>query len=768
MLNHETGRYVRIGPREHRWLTLLDGQVHRKDVPALLEQEDSFVDELLRRLTAAKLICISAEPVRLQPIIQQAAATSAPRLVEWTNFAQLRISIARANVLLEKIAGMRLLKSRLFLGITTWVTLLGLVLGVRLLQVANMADLMQHYSWNPWKVLCIVVMVFVTTAFHEMGHGIVCTYFGVPVRSMGVMLYYLQPAAYADVTDSWRLSNKWQRVAISLAGVYVQSLVTTFAVAICLALRAAGYRTDLLLIFVAINLFSIAFNLVPFVKLDGYWILSIIVGVPNLRDRAMEWWRVFVMSLITRRPIDAKTLRFNAVLLMSPLGRSLLACFGVSSTIFGAAMWLSGLSFLFMATRWMGIPRSRSYFAVGGLLLAIIIAFLVRLVLARRRQAPAAAAPARVPAPAPVRVPTPAAAGPHLVVTHAIDPDRVVRLNPNVTVVDNRDGTIIFAWSAVDQLAVQAEAKIFDLVPVLRRGTSLKEMADAAGGALDSQLEHILQRLWHLKHLRYASEWEIGDDEIRYSRQLGWLSMNPAARGRESEVLSRLQKKSVAILGVGGVGSHVAWNLAACGIGELHLVDGDTIELSNLNRQLLYTPADAGRPKIDVAAERLAQFNPSLKLRTTQTFLRSVSDVQKVILGADFVVRSLDTPQEVQIWVNEACIRMSIPCVGAGFLAQGAVIGPTVIPGKTACLGCHLAPQLPRIDRGAGGTLAPVVTICAGILANEAITFLGELGELRTSGGMLILDAPTFTTQFREVSRDENCMVCGLRRGFAT
>jgi len=101
--------------------------------------------------------------------------------------------------------------------------------------------------------------------------------------------YYLQPAAYADVTDSWRLSKiKWQRVARSLAGVYVQSLVTTFAVGICLALRTAGYRADLLLIFVAINLFSIAFNLVPFVKLDGYWILSIIVGVPNL-SRFARW-----------------------------------------------------------------------------------------------------------------------------------------------------------------------------------------------------------------------------------------------------------------------------------------------------------------------------------------------------------------------------------------------------------------------------------------------------------------------------------------------
>jgi molybdopterin/thiamine biosynthesis adenylyltransferase len=220
------------------------------------------------------------------------------------------------------------------------------------------------------------------------------------------------------------------------------------------------------------------------------------------------------------------------------------------------------------------------------------------------------------------------------------------------------------------------------------------------------------------------------------------------------------------VLGVGGVGSNVALNLAACGIGELHLVDGDSIELTNLNRQLLYRPSDVGRSKIDVASERLQHFNPSVRVRTTNAFLNSVSDVTKAIQGADFVIRALDTPEEAQIWVNEACVRSGIPCTGAGFLPQGAIVGPTVIPGKTACLACHQT-GLPRVDRGIGGTFAPIVAVTAGILANEVITYLGELGKVRTTSGMLLIEAPMFTTHFQEITRDKDCLLCGARKEVA-
>lgn len=750
ILNHQTGRYIRLGPREYDWLTRLDGQVKKEQVAAYLGMEAAFAEEFLRRLEAAKLILFSDEPIRVERAKQETFAPAPARAIEWAQFGQLRIRITGADKLLAKLASVSLLRSKLFIALMTWIGLLGVAISVRLLQVANLTNLLQTFVLHTWQIAVLIALIFVTTAFHELGHAVVCTFFGAPVRSMGIMLYYLQPAAYADVTDSWRLKNKWHRVAISAAGAYVQALVNALAVVVLLALRITGHRSNLLLLYVAMNLVTMGFNLVPFVKLDGYWILSTILGIPNLRDRALEWLRVFVLSKVTRRPINEKALRYNAVMLMTPMGRSLLACFGISSNVFGAAMWAGGLSFLFQVSGWLGISRGRSYFFVGGLLLVGIIAFVVRLVLARRR--PAQSAP--VPAPQPAAM-----------IRHSIDRTRPVRLNPFATVLDDHKGTLVFAWTSADQLAVQGGDKIRELLPNLRRGITLRELEEMREG-WDTQTETIFQRLWQLKQVRYSTDWDIQEDEKRYSRQLGWLSFNIAARGAEKAVLSRLKTKSVAILGVGGVGSNVALNIAACGIGEVHLVDGDNIEMSNLNRQLLYRPSDVGRTKVEVAAERLTQFNPALKVRTTKRFLNSVHDVMNVIEGADFVIRALDTPVEAQMWVNEACVRKGIPSTGAGFMTQGAVIGPTVIPGESACLACHQE-QLPWLDRGMGATLAPVVTITAGILANEVITYLGQLGQLRTTTGILFVEAPTLAINHREASRDENCRVCGARKAVA-
>ncbi|MGA7411551.1 MAG: ThiF family adenylyltransferase, partial [Bryobacteraceae bacterium] len=504
----------------------------------------------------------------------------------------------------------------------------------------------------------------------------------------------------------------------------------------------------LLSIFIGLNLSSVLFNLLPFVKLDGYWMLSNIVGIPNLLDRAREWVRVSVVSAATRRPIESKLLRYNAVLAMTPLGRSLLTCFGATAAVFSLSMWLSGIGFLLRIAGWLRMPRGVSHLAVSGLLVATGTWFAIRMVLARK----AAWRPAAV-------APRPSGVGPSAVVA-SIDPTRAIRLNPFATTLRNTDGTVIFAWSTPDQLAVQSTGKLLDVLPALREGSaSLQALRDAS--MCDSAVVETIQRLWNLRHLRYTTDWKVLEGDMRYSRQLGWLSMNAALRGNEADVLQQLKSKTVTILGVGGLGTHVAWNLAACGVGELHLVDGDTVEMSNLNRQLFYTPEDVGRPKVEVTRERLAQFNPNLRIRTTKAYLNGVADIAKVIHRSDFVVRSLDSPRDIMTWLNEACLAAGIPSLGGGFFAQGAIVGPTVIPGETACLACSAASALPVVDRGIGATFAPVVTTCAGLISGEVIAFLGKLGRLRTAGTIMLIEAPTFAVNFRNLQRNENCRACG-------
>ncbi len=716
--------------------------------------EPAFAEEFLRRLHSAKLILFSDVPVRVTISDHKTTSTAPSRVVEWAQFGQLRIRILRADVFLGKVAAVSgFVKSKLFLLALTCIALLGIVVSVRLLQVENFGAALQAFTPHTLQIVALISLIFVTTAFHEFGHALVCTLCGASVRSMGFMVYYFQPAAYADVTDSWRLRNKWHRVAISAAGVYVQATVNAVAVAVLIALRASGRHSTVLLLYVAFNLGSMAFNLLPFVKLDGYWMLSAMLGIPNLRDRSLEWLQVSVSSLLTKKPVNSAKLRYTSVLAMTPIGRALLACFGASSRWFGMAMWAAGLSFLFRVSRWAGMTGGRSFLAVGGILLLAGIGFAIRFVLGRRRPAKAPVAPA---APSPV---------PAAVVTYDIDRTRPIRFNPFANVLDDQKGTLTFAWVSPDALQIQSAPRLFDMLPLLRAGISLDELAQISGG-IDSATELALQRLWHAKHLRYSTDWEIAKQDERYSRQQGWMSFNAQARGAEHSVLKRLRASKVTVLGAGGVGSNVALNLAACGIGELHLVDGDRVELTNLNRQLLYTPADVGRAKVEVAAERIQTFNPEVRVRTTNMFLYSVDDVKKAIQGSDFVIRAIDTPEEAQIWVNQACVQLNIPCTGAGFLPQGAIVGPTVVPGKTACLECHQN-ALPRVDRGIGGTLAPIVAVTAGVLANEVVAYLGDIGKARTASGMLLIEAPTFTVRFQEILRDDKCEVCGVRKAVA-
>lgn len=749
ILNHETGRYIRLGLREFDWLNRFDGQIHLRDVPAAIAQDEAFAAEMLRRMSAAKLICFSDDPVQLQPVQHAEEGSVQVRRLEWAQFGQLRIHLGQPRALLDRLSPVtRPLMSKPFIAAGLLFSLTGL--GVALAQSAEFGRAMGAFQWSAWHTAAIIALVFATTFVHELGHAVACAYYGAPVRSIGVMVFYLQPAAYADITDSWQLTNRWHRVAISSAGVYVQGLIATGAVLLWTFLRLTGHNADMLVVFVAMNALIIVLNVLPFTKLDGYWIVSNMIGIANLRDRAIEWWRVSITSMLRRRPVDASRLRFNAVLLMTPLGRALLAAFGLTSTMFGFAMWLGGLGFLFRMTRWLGVRQTTSFFAVGGVLLALVVTYFARPLLAARRKA-------RQPQPAPAEQrPAPVAA----IVTHVIDPLRPIRLNPHIAATTTGDGMITFGWSTPDAMTVAAPEALFEAIPRLRDGrATLQELRQT--DFWSAQVEGVIQRLWHDKHLRYSEDWSVSDENLRYSRQLGWMSMNPHVRGKETEALARIRKASVTILGVGGLGTHVAWNLAASGIGELHLLDGDVIELTNLNRQLFYTPDDIGLRKVDVAAQRLMQFNPQLRVRKTHKYLQSLDDVMDAVKGSTFVIRAVDSPQESLAWVNEACVRLGIPYSGAGFFAQGTIVGPTVIPGQSSCLACNTPVSTPRFDRGTGGTLAPLVFTTAGLLASEAITFLGNLGSIQTMGRMLAINAPALSFNFRDVARNDDCAVCG-------
>ncbi|KAF5082935.1 HesA/MoeB/ThiF family protein [Methanoculleus horonobensis] len=234
----------------------------------------------------------------------------------------------------------------------------------------------------------------------------------------------------------------------------------------------------------------------------------------------------------------------------------------------------------------------------------------------------------------------------------------------------------------------------------------------------------------------------------RYRRQV-------ALFGEEAQ--ERLGRARVVIVGAGGLGCPVALYLAAAGIGEIRLVDGDVVDRTNLNRQVLHADHDVGRAKVESAAEKIRAQNPDVTVVATRATLDE-GNAARLAGGADLIVDATDNFAARYI-LNRVALRNSVP------LIHGAVRGfdgqvTTIVPGQTACLEC-IFPVAPP-----GEEVIPVVGTTPGIIglvqANEAIKYVTGIGDLLT-GRLLIWDGRAATTAILPVERQDDCSACGNR-----
>jgi adenylyltransferase/sulfurtransferase len=239
----------------------------------------------------------------------------------------------------------------------------------------------------------------------------------------------------------------------------------------------------------------------------------------------------------------------------------------------------------------------------------------------------------------------------------------------------------------------------------------------------------------------------------RYRRHL-----NLAEVGLEGQ--QRLLEARVALIGVGGLGSPIAQYLAAAGVGTLGIVDPDVVDLSNLQRQVLYATPDVGRAKVEVARERLNAMNPDVRVETHAVQLTSVNaleilrDYQVVIDGTDnFPTRYL---------TNDACVLLGKPLVYGAILrfdGQAAVFDARRGP----CYRC-LFPEPPPPGAvpscAEGGVLGVLPGLIALVQATEAIKLVAGIGESLV-GRFLQIDALDMRFTEYRLEKDPDCPVCG-------
>lgn len=234
----------------------------------------------------------------------------------------------------------------------------------------------------------------------------------------------------------------------------------------------------------------------------------------------------------------------------------------------------------------------------------------------------------------------------------------------------------------------------------------------------------------------------------------GMWSRQIAIPGFGEECQKKLGKSRVAVLGLGGVGGPAALYLAAAGVGSLILVDRDIVEISNLNRQILFSASDIGRQKAAAAAERLQSLNTVLNVKTVADDLKE-NDL-RLLEGCSFVLDCFDRNID-RLAVNRTCLHFGIPAAH-GFAQDFSGEVFTVIPEKSACLACALDERFPEPD------VTPVIGVTTGIvgvaMASAAILHLTRIGN-PMAGNRLIYDLAFPGVTKVLINKNSRCSACG-------
>ena len=240
---------------------------------------------------------------------------------------------------------------------------------------------------------------------------------------------------------------------------------------------------------------------------------------------------------------------------------------------------------------------------------------------------------------------------------------------------------------------------------------------------------------------------------MRYSRQI--LLQQVDIEGQLA-----LKNSRALIVGLGGLGSPVALYLAAAGVGELHLADFDSVDVTNLQRQILHDTASVGESKVDSALKRLAAINPDLTLIAHRAALDEDS-LADAVAAVDLVLDCCDNFGTREA-VNRVCVAARKPLVsGAAIRLEGQLSVFDSRQPASPCYHClygHGSDD--ELTCSEAGVIGPLVGLVGSLQALEALKLLAGFGEPLV-GRLLLIDA--MGTHFRElrVKRDPACSVCG-------
>lgn len=246
------------------------------------------------------------------------------------------------------------------------------------------------------------------------------------------------------------------------------------------------------------------------------------------------------------------------------------------------------------------------------------------------------------------------------------------------------------------------------------------------------------------------------DEELlRYSRQIMLPEMDVAGQ-------QCLRDATVLIVGMGGLGCPAAMYLAAAGVGHLIIADGDTVELTNLQRQIAHNQNSIGQLKVASAKASLELLNPHTQI-TCLSQKMDAALLDEWVPKASLVLDACDN-FTARFAINQACVNHGVPLVsGAAIRMEGQVSVFDTRVADSPCYQClYRAGDDEQASCATNGVMAPVVGIIGAVQAMEAIKLLSGVGETLT-GRLLLLDAKAMQWREMRLPRDPECPACSSR-----
>ncbi|GIX41954.1 MAG: thiazole biosynthesis adenylyltransferase ThiF [Leptospiraceae bacterium] len=246
-------------------------------------------------------------------------------------------------------------------------------------------------------------------------------------------------------------------------------------------------------------------------------------------------------------------------------------------------------------------------------------------------------------------------------------------------------------------------------------------------------------------------DYNLSKEELtRYSRNIFLKEI-----GKEGQL--KLKKSSVLVIGAGGLGSPLLYYLASIGVGNIIFIEYDKVDLTNLQRQILYKTEDIGKEKAFVAKHTLKKLNPEINIQEINEKL-TPHNAFEIIKNIDLVIDGSDN-FPTRFLVNDVCFFNHIPLISGGVLQfYGMIMG--IIPGKTPCYRCLFERPPEDVENcSTVGVLGAMVGVIGSYMAVESIKFLLNI-QPNIMGKLIRIDALTMEFRITDLPRNDSCLIC--------